>query len=96
MSNKKMDDVFFLPLLADEDWVFQSDEEDGAIECAHEECAEAIALAVNNHDALVEALEQVAKWEISLEFRVNYGSNGERDYFRNLANLALQAIKGDQ
>ena len=96
MSITKMDDVFDLPLSATDYLLFTNDHEIDPVEMHYKADAEAIALAVNSHDKLVEALEEVAKWEISLEFRVNYGSNGERDYFRNLANEALQAIKGEQ
>ena len=94
MSNKKMDDVFFLPLLADEDWVFQSDEEDGAIECDHEEYAEAIALAVNNHDALVESL--ILMTDLAEQYAEEMPEATVKASDIIAAKTLLKAIKGDK
>lgn len=40
-----------------------------------------------------DVLIKIANWnECSTEFRIDYGSNGERDYYRNLASSALEEI----
>ena len=42
---------------------------------------------------LAEALRRIADWSaLDFEFRVNYGSNGERDYYRQIARAALAAF----
>ena len=53
--------------------------------------------AINNHDRLVEeneklkaALQEIAEWNsLTLKFKCDYGSNGQRDYYRNVAIKAL-------
>lgn len=43
-------------------------------------------------EALRDALDKIENWnECTLEFRVNYGSKGERDFYRNVAKNALAA-----
>lgn len=47
-----------------------------------------------NHDALREALKRIEAWdECSPKFRMNYGSNGERDYYRKIASEAIAVSK---
>ena len=59
------------------------------------ERAKAAAHAINCHDGLVDALERVVKWnELSVETRVDIGSNGERDYYRAIVEEALDQAKG--
>jgi len=43
-------------------------------------------------DALRDALDKIANWnECTSEFRVNFGSKGERDFYRAVAAKALEA-----
>lgn len=43
-----------------------------------------------------EVLNRIANWnECSTQFRIDYGSNGERDYYRNLAGSALVDIPAE-
>ncbi|AUR82910.1 hypothetical protein NVP1029O_77 [Vibrio phage 1.029.O._10N.261.55.A7] len=45
---------------------------------------------------LVGALERISKWnEPGLECRVNYGSNGQRDYYRLMADVMVNKHKGE-
>ena len=42
---------------------------------------------------LKKALERISAWdELNLEFRLDYGSNGQRDYYRNIANEQLAKL----
>lgn len=41
-------------------------------------------------EALRDSLDKIANWtECTAEFRINYGSNGERDFYRRVAADAL-------
>jgi len=82
MSNTTMSDVFDLPLAADENMLYQNDN-GGVIECEYDLDAEAIALAVNNYDNLVKALERIKDAPLGTLHRM-------------YATDALQAIKGEQ
>lgn len=43
-------------------------------------------------EALRDALDKIANWnECTSEFRMNFGSNGERDFYRGVAKQALAA-----
>lgn len=64
---KKMDDVFDLPLSATNNLIFTSYPEYPSVECNYDEDAEAIVLAVNSHDKLVEALQEITGLESSRE-----------------------------
>ena len=84
MSNTKMSDVFDLPLTAVGDYVMEEGEAgDYGIECLFNADAEAIALAVNSHDKLVEALEKI----------LNHAQSTME--CEDIAEAALLAIKGD-
>ena len=49
------------------------------------------------HDTLTQALQQIADWNShTTEFAVDYGSNGVRDFYRNIARLALSATQPAQ
>lgn len=51
--------------------------------------AERDALAASNNK-LTDALFKIANWnECTAEFRMNYGSNGERDFYRGIAQSVL-------
>ena len=41
--------------------------------------------------ALEVALSEVIAWDLSTEFKCDYGSNGERDHFRKVAEQALNS-----
>jgi hypothetical protein len=42
-------------------------------------------------ELLRDALDKISNWnELPLEYRVNFGSNGQRDYYRNIASVALK------
>lgn len=42
----------------------------------------------------INTLSRIAAWdELSLEYRVDFGSNGQRDYYRQFALDALNRIK---
>ena len=56
MKEIKMHDVFDLPLVSDDSWVFENNDDD-YIDCNLIENAEAVVTAVNNHDKLVELLD---------------------------------------
>jgi hypothetical protein len=48
-------------------------------------------------DKLAQALQRIADWnECSAEYRMDNGSNGERDYYRRLAREALAAHQAQQ
>ena len=85
MSDKKMSDVFDLPLSVSAcGYEVKEIGHVGGIDCQTSDEAEAIAHAVNSHDKLVEALNQ-------MHDRANtYGECLE------IAEQALQAIKGEQ
>lgn len=45
----------------------------------------------------IDGLERIVRWdELSSEFKMNYGSNGERDHFRGVASDALSALQSLQ
>lgn len=51
------------------------------------------ALSAENQ-RLREALEQIAGWQShTLPFAVDFGSNGVRDFYRNIARAALAGSK---
>ncbi len=76
----KMSDVFNLPLVASRGDVLTDND---GLHIAYSCDAEAIALAVNNHDKLVEALERIKDAPLGT-------------LHRTYATDALQAIKGDK
>ena len=86
MTHKKMRGGFSLPISHD----YDLSEHDGTIiayDMPRNEDAGAIALAVNNHDKLVEALEAMID---RVEY-YDYGAEG-----MGKAKALLKAIKGDK
>lgn len=50
---------------------------------------------MSQHDTLTQALQQIADWNShTTEYAVDYGSNGVRDFYRNIARAALAAPAG--
>lgn len=46
--------------------------------------------SMSQHDTLAQALQQIADWNShTTEYAVDYGSNGVRDFYRNIARAAL-------
>jgi hypothetical protein len=92
MTYTKMSDVFALPLTASKGDVLT--DSDG-LHIAYSCDAKAIALAVNNHDKLVELLEGVKKVvDDSDMWWMDCPDRGGIDL--EAIDAALQAIKGDQ
>jgi hypothetical protein len=95
MTYKKMIDRFDLPLSNTDFLLYSSDTEEEPIECLYSGDAKAIALAVNNHDKLVELLEGVKKVvDDSDMWWMDCPDRGGIDL--EAIDAALQAIKGDQ
>lgn len=52
---------------------------------------------MSQHDTLTQALQQIAAWNShTTEYAIDYGSNGVRDFYRNIARLALSATQPAQ
>lgn len=52
---------------------------------------------MSQHDTLTQALQQIADWNShTTEYAVDYGSNGVRDFYRNIARAALSATQPAQ
>lgn len=52
---------------------------------------------MTQHDTLTQALQQIADWNShTTEYAVDYGSNGVRDFYRNIARAALSATQPSQ
>jgi hypothetical protein len=52
---------------------------------------------MSQHDTLTQALQQIADWDShTTECAVEYGSNGVRDFYRNIARAALSATQPAQ
>lgn len=50
-----------------------------------------------SNDTLTQALQQIADWNShTTEYAVDYGSNGVRDFYRNIARAALSATQPAQ
>ena len=93
MTNTKMSDVFDLPLVTDGEWVLQANNSRELIECNYDEDAEAVTLAVNSHDKLVEVLEVV---EVYMKDNAERMTELKDMRMRLMVIQALQAIKGEQ
>lgn len=51
----------------------------------------------SERDELSAALKRIADWnEHTTEFAVDYGSNGVRDHYRQVARAALAAARGEK
>ena len=100
----KMSDIFDLPLEVRDDLVFFSKSdtcyvkvESVASRKEEVEVSSAIHKAINNHDRLEqenaelrEALRRIRNWnDLGLTGRIDIGADGVRDYYRNVADLAL-------
>ena len=52
---------------------------------------------MTQHDTLTQALQQIADWNShTTEYAVDYGSNGVRDFYRNIARAAISATQPAQ
>ena len=52
---------------------------------------------MTQHDTLTQALQQIADWDShTTECAVEYGSNGVRDFYRNIAHAAISATQPAQ
>ena len=58
-----------------------------------QETCELLEALIEENANLTTALQKVINWDLPLEFRVDYGSNGERDHFRSVAHQALSKTK---
>ena len=94
MKDIKMSDVFDLPISHDYRNLYNKNGKMIVNACEVQEGdAKAIVLAVNNYDKLVEALKEIHEWKLSLEFRINKGSKGQVNHFREIAKKALNGIE---
>ena len=50
-----------------------------------------LAASKAREEALAQALDAISKWQLPKGFELDCGSNGSRDYFRNIAERRLEA-----
>ena len=93
MTYKKMSDVFDLPLSNTDFFLYSADASEEPIECLYSVDAKAIALCVNNHDALVESLILITDLAEQYADEMPEARVKESDIIT--AKTLLKAIKGE-